>query len=114
MRWPGFRSWSPVRREQIGTMVLRGALAVVAASKGFCQLAEAVLELDPDTVRDVLRRKFGEDNLAEPGREPERPTTWDLKSESLTAARLRLSSVTLFCFNTCTHRLANMTSDRNN
>jgi hypothetical protein len=37
------------------------ALAVVAASKGFCQLAEAVLELDPDTVRDVLRRKFGEE-----------------------------------------------------
>ncbi|HKI35483.1 MAG TPA: hypothetical protein VKA46_26745 [Gemmataceae bacterium] len=37
------------------------ALAAVAAAKGFGQLAEAVLELDPDTVKDVLRRKFGEE-----------------------------------------------------
>ena len=36
------------------------ALAAVAAAKGFWELAEAVLELDPDTVKDVLRRKFGE------------------------------------------------------
>jgi hypothetical protein len=36
------------------------ALAAVAASKGFAELAEAVLELDPDTIKDVLRRKFGE------------------------------------------------------
>jgi hypothetical protein len=35
-------------------------LAAVAAAKGFAELAEAVLELDPDTVKDVLRRKFGE------------------------------------------------------
>lgn len=34
-------------------------LAAVAAAKGFAELAEAVLELDPDTVKDVLRRKFG-------------------------------------------------------
>jgi len=37
------------------------ALAAVAAAKGFAQFAEAVLELDPDTVKDVLRRKFGEE-----------------------------------------------------
>jgi hypothetical protein len=37
------------------------ALAAVAAAKGFAQLAEAVLELDPETVKDVLRRKFGEE-----------------------------------------------------
>jgi hypothetical protein len=36
------------------------ALAAVAAAKGFGLLAEAVLELDPSTVKDVLRRKFGE------------------------------------------------------
>lgn len=36
------------------------ALSGVAAAKGFPKLAEAVLELDPDTVTDVLRRKFGE------------------------------------------------------
>jgi hypothetical protein len=36
------------------------ALAAVAASKGFCQYAEAILELDPDTIQDLLRRKFGE------------------------------------------------------
>lgn len=36
------------------------ALSAVAAAKGFPELAEAVLELDPDTVKDVLRRKFGE------------------------------------------------------
>ena len=37
------------------------ALAAVAAAKGFARLAEAVLELDPDTVEDVMRRKFGEE-----------------------------------------------------
>jgi hypothetical protein len=37
------------------------ALAAVAAAKGFCQFAEAVLELDPATIKDVLRRKFGEE-----------------------------------------------------
>jgi hypothetical protein len=36
------------------------ALAALAAAKGFCEFAEAILELDPDTVADVLRRKFGE------------------------------------------------------
>jgi hypothetical protein len=36
------------------------ALAAVAAAKGFAAYAEAVLELDPETVQDVLRRKFGE------------------------------------------------------
>ena len=35
-------------------------LAAVAAAKGFPELAEAVLELDPDMVKDVLRRKLGE------------------------------------------------------
>jgi hypothetical protein len=37
------------------------ALAAVAAAKGFCGLAEAVLELDPDTTKDMLRRKYGEE-----------------------------------------------------
>jgi len=37
------------------------ALAAVAAAKGFGQFAEALLELDPDTVKEVLRRKFGEE-----------------------------------------------------
>jgi hypothetical protein len=37
------------------------ALAAIAAAKGFCQYAEAILELDPDTIKDVLRRKFGEE-----------------------------------------------------
>lgn len=35
------------------------ALAAVAAAKGFWQYAEAILELDPDTIRDLLQRKFG-------------------------------------------------------
>jgi hypothetical protein len=35
-------------------------LAAVAASKGFYQMAEAVLELDPDTIKEVLRQKYGE------------------------------------------------------
>ncbi len=37
------------------------ALSALAASKGFATIAEAVLELDPDTIEDMLRRKFGED-----------------------------------------------------
>lgn len=37
------------------------ALAAVAAAKGFCKLAAAVLELDPDTVKELLRRKFGDE-----------------------------------------------------
>jgi hypothetical protein len=37
------------------------AVAAVAAAKGFSQLAEAMLELDPDTVGDVLRRKLAEE-----------------------------------------------------
>ncbi|HJT76725.1 MAG TPA: hypothetical protein VJ739_05940 [Gemmataceae bacterium] len=37
------------------------ALAAVAAAKGFAQFAEAVLELDPETVKDVLRWKLGEE-----------------------------------------------------
>jgi len=37
------------------------ALAAIAAAKGFCQYAEAILELDPDTIKDMLRRKFGEE-----------------------------------------------------
>jgi hypothetical protein len=36
------------------------ALSAIAASKGFASFAEAVLELDPDTIDDMLRRKFGE------------------------------------------------------
>jgi hypothetical protein len=36
------------------------ALSAVAAAKGFPELAEALLELDPDTVKDLLRRKFAE------------------------------------------------------
>jgi hypothetical protein len=36
------------------------AIAAVAASKGFHQLAETVLELDPETIEEVLRNKFGE------------------------------------------------------
>lgn len=36
------------------------ALAAVAAAKGFAEFAEAVLEINPDTVKDVLKRKFGE------------------------------------------------------
>jgi hypothetical protein len=35
------------------------ALAAVAAAKGSWQLAEAVLELDSDTIKEMLRRKFG-------------------------------------------------------
>lgn len=35
-------------------------LAASAASKGHVKLAEAILELDPETVDDVLRRRFGE------------------------------------------------------
>jgi hypothetical protein len=38
------------------------ALSALAASKGFATMAEAVLELDPDTIEDMLRRKFGEDS----------------------------------------------------
>jgi hypothetical protein len=36
------------------------ALAAVAAAKGFCSLAEALLELDPPSINDFLRRKFEE------------------------------------------------------
>jgi hypothetical protein len=36
------------------------AIAAVAASKGFHQLAETVLELDPETIEKVLHNKFGE------------------------------------------------------
>ena len=36
------------------------ALAAIAAAKGFCLYAEAILELDPDTTKDLLRRRFGE------------------------------------------------------
>jgi hypothetical protein len=34
------------------------ALAALAAAKGFCPLAEVLLELDPETIKDVMRRKF--------------------------------------------------------
>ena len=34
------------------------ALAALAASRGFTTLAEAILELDPETASDMLRRKF--------------------------------------------------------
>jgi hypothetical protein len=37
------------------------ALAAVAASKGFCRLAEAIMELAPETIEDMLRRKFGKE-----------------------------------------------------
>jgi hypothetical protein len=37
------------------------ALSALAAAKGFTSLAEAILELDPDTIEDMLKRKFGED-----------------------------------------------------
>jgi hypothetical protein len=37
------------------------ALSALAAAKGFTSLAEAVLELDPETIQETLRRKFGEE-----------------------------------------------------
>ena len=37
------------------------ALAAIAAAKGFHRYAEAILELDPETIEDVLRGKFGEE-----------------------------------------------------
>jgi hypothetical protein len=36
------------------------ALAAVAVAKGFVPMAEAILELDPDTISQLLRHKFGE------------------------------------------------------
>ncbi len=38
----------------------QAALAAVAAAKGCPELAEALLELDLDTIKDMLRRKFEE------------------------------------------------------
>jgi hypothetical protein len=37
-------------------------LSSLAASKGFASIAEAILELDPETSEDMLRRKFGEED----------------------------------------------------
>lgn len=37
------------------------ALSAIAASKGFHRLAEAILELDAETIEEVLRSKFGEE-----------------------------------------------------
>lgn len=37
------------------------AIAAIAAAKGFGQLAEAVLELDPDTIQDIVRQKDDEE-----------------------------------------------------
>ena len=37
------------------------ALSALAASKGSASIAEAILELDPETIEAMLRRKFGED-----------------------------------------------------
>lgn len=37
----------------------RGILASVAVVKGQARLGEAILELEPDTVRELFKRKFG-------------------------------------------------------
>jgi hypothetical protein len=36
------------------------ALAAIAAAKGSCRLANAIFELDPDTIERLLQHKFGE------------------------------------------------------
>jgi hypothetical protein len=37
------------------------ALSAAAASKGFCEIAEAIQELDTETIQNLFRRKFGKD-----------------------------------------------------
>ena len=36
-------------------------LSALATSKGFASIAEAILEIDPETIDHMLRRKFGEE-----------------------------------------------------
>jgi hypothetical protein len=48
-------------RSQWDHRYCQAALAAVAAAKGCGKLADAILELDPETLEEVLRRKFGEE-----------------------------------------------------
>jgi hypothetical protein len=47
-------------RSSWDNMYCRAAIAAVTVSKGFHRLAETVLELDPETIEEVLRSKFGQ------------------------------------------------------
>jgi hypothetical protein len=40
--------------------LLTGALGAIAAVKGDVDVAEAILELDPNVAADLLRRRFGD------------------------------------------------------